>query len=509
MHDSAGKVTIVGAGPGEPGLITLRGFAALERAEVVLYDYLVNPILLRQAGLTGRDDVELVCLGKHGTGRILSQVEINEQMITAAQAGKRVVRLKGGDPAIFGRTAEEIEALEAAGIRYEVVPGVTAALAASSVAGIPLTHRLWASSVAFVTGQECCDKEGETLDVASLARFPGTLVFYMGVTSAPKWSAELIRHGKSPETPVAIVRRCSLPAQEIVTTTLGELPMLLAAGTMRPPAIVIVGEVVRVQSDGSCLAARELFGRTVLVTRPERQATAMIATLSELGAAALVQPAITIGPPSDWGPVDDAIGQLANYDWLVFSSANGVQFFLERILESGSDLRKLGGCRLAAIGPATAEALAEYHLRSDLQPEEYRAEALAEALAGEAQGRRFLLLRASRGREVLADSLTASGGLVEQLVVYQSTDVETADPEIAAALCEGRIDWITVTSSAIARSLAKMLGADLRRARLAAISPLTAEVLTEAGYPPAAVAREYTTDGLLAAILAAERGSAL
>jgi len=511
MSDGAGKVTIVGAGPGDPGLITLRGFAVLSRAEVVFYDYLVNPILLRQAGLLGRGrtDVKLVCLGRHGEGRILSQTEINEQMVTAAKAGKNVVRLKGGDPAIFGRTAEEIAALQEAGIHYEVVPGVTAALAAGSVAGIPLTHREWASSVAFVTGKECCDKDGKSLDLASLARFPGTLVFYMGVTNAPEWSAELVGHGKPADTPVAIVRRCGLPGQAILKTTLGELPTVLAPGKLRPPAIVIIGEVVRVQADADCLTARQLFGRTVLVTRPERQATAMIMLLGELGAAALLQPAIDIDPPADWSGVDAVIGALPTYDWLVFSSANGVHFFLERIMETGGDLRLLAGCQLAAIGPATAEALADYRLQADLLPEEYRAEALAEGLAaaaaGQKAGQRMLLLRASRGREVLAERLTAAGAEVDQVVVYQSNDVAAPEPDIAAALAEGRIDWVTVTSSAIARSLVRLFGDDLKRSRLAAISPLTAEVLTEAGYPPAVVATEYTTDGLIGAILEAEQ----
>ncbi len=507
MRDGAGKVTIVGAGPGDPGLLTLRGFAVLSRAEVVFYDYLVNPIILRQAGLLGRGrtDAKLVCLGRHGEGRILSQTEINEQMVAAAKAGKNVVRLKGGDPAIFGRTAEEIAALEDAGISYEVVPGVTAALAAGSVAGIPLTHREWASSVAFVTGKECCDKDGKSLDLASLARFPGTLVFYMGVTTAPEWSAELVGHGKPADTPVAIVRRCCLPGQEILKTTLGELPTVLAPDKLRPPAIVIVGEVVRVQADADCLTARPLFGRTVLVTRPERQSTDMIMLLGELGAAALLQPAIDIDPPADWSGVDAVIGALSRYDWLVFSSANGVHFFLERIMETGGDLRLLGGCQLAAIGPATAEALADYHLRADLLPDEYRAEALAEGLAAKVAGQRVLLLRASRGREVLAEMLTAAGAHVEQTVVYQSSDVAAPEPDIAAALAEGRIDWVTVTSSAIARSLVRLFGDDLKRSRLAAISPLTAEVLTEAGFPPAVVATEYTTDGLIGAILEAEQ----
>jgi uroporphyrinogen III methyltransferase/synthase len=242
----------------------------------------------------------------------------------------------------------------------------------------------------------------------------------------------------------------------------------------------------------------------VLVSRPERQAKAMVISLGELGAAPMLQPAISIDPPEDWSPVDAAIGRLSSYDCLVFSSANGVDYFMNRILHSGGDLRLLGGCRLAAIGPATSEALANYHLRTDLLPREYRAEALAAELSAEAPGQRMLLLRASRGREVLAEMLTAAGAQVEQVVVYQSTDVAAADPDVAAALAAGRIDWVTVTSSAIARSLVRLFSEDLRQSRLAAISPLTAEVLTEAGFPPAVVASEYTTDGLLAAILGVE-----
>jgi len=506
MRHDAGKVYLVGAGPGDPTLITMRGFTWLRRADVVFYDYLVNPVVLSHAGLLDGDNAstELVCLGRHGHGRILSQTEINDQMIAAARSGKRVVRLKGGDPAIFGRTAEEIAALEAAGIPYEVVPGVTAALAASAYAGIPLTHRDWASSVAFVTGQECLDKESQSLDFANLAKFPGTLVVYMGVTTAPRWSAELMKHGKPADTPVAIVRRCSHPDQQITKTTLGQLPQTLAPGKLRPPAIVIVGEVVRAQAETRWFRQGLLFGRTILITRPTSQSARMVMPFTELGATTLRQPAIEIGPPADWREVDAAIGRLGSFDWLVFSSANGVHYFMKRILEIGHDLRQLGNVQLAAIGPATADALADYHLRADLLPEAYRAEALAEKLAVGATEKRFLLLRASRGREVLAEMLTAAGAVVEQVVVYQSRDVAQPDPEVAAALAEGRIDWITVTSSAIARSLVRLFGDDLRHAQLAAISPLTAGVLAEAGYPPAVVAAQYTTDGLLQAILQSE-----
>ncbi len=497
MPQKNGKVYLVGAGPGDPSLLTLRGRELLQQADAVFYDYLVNPQVLVHT----KPSTEQICLGRHGHGRIHSQEEINALVLEAAQAGKIVVRLKGGDPAFFGRTAEEITSLESANIPYEVVPGVTAASAASSYAGIPLTHREHASSVAFITGQQCRDNDAHPLDLANLAKFPGTLVFYMGVTSAPQWSAQLIKHGKSASTPVAIVRRASLPQQQTVRTTLGELAEVLAPQKMRPPAIIIVGEAVEAETTTKWFQSRPLFGSSVLVTRPVHQATELVECLSNHGAAPLIQPAITIAPPSDWAPADQAIRNLRAYDWLVFSSVNGVEQFITRMDELGFDLRQLGNCQIAAIGPATAKALRQFHLRVDLQPNEYRAEALTEMLAPKTVGKRVLLLRASRGREVLAESLTAAGARVKQVVVYQSNDVEQADPEIMTALEAGQIDWMTVTSSAIARSLVHLFGGALAQTKLAAISPLTAKVLTEAGYPPSVVAKQYTTEGLVDAIL--------
>lgn len=502
MADETGKVYLVGAGPGDPGLLTLRGRELLQQAQVVFYDYLANPSLLGHAS----DEAELVCLGRHGQGRVLAQDEINRQVIAAAQSGKQVVRLKGGDPSIFARAGEEIADLEAAGIAYEVVPGVTAALAASSYSGVPLTHRDHASCVAFITGQLSRskvgrNKQGSALDLANLAKFPGTLVFYMGVTTAPSWASELVEHGKSPDTPVAIVRRCTTPEQQTIETTLGDVPEVLAPRKIRPPAIIIVGEAVSARTANEWFVSRPLFGQTVLVTRPERQATPLLQKLQSLGATTLLQPAIEIKPVDDWSAIDTAIENLPSYDWLVFSSANGVQYFLDRILELGHDLRALSTCQLAAIGPATAEKLAEYHLRADLQPTKYRAEALAEQLAPQAAGKRCLLLRASRGREVLAETLTAAGAAVEQVVVYESRDVTQPQPDVHAALAAGEIDWTTVTSSAIARSLVNLFGDELKQTQLAAISPLTAGVLQEAGYPATLVAEEYTTDGLLREIL--------
>ena len=488
-----GRVFLVGAGPGDPGLITLRGVECLRQADLVLYDYLVNPALLDHAP----PSAEVACLGHHPRPRMIPQDEVNRRMIDAARAGKTVVRLKGGDPHVFGRAAEEIAALRAAGISFETVPGVTAALAVAGYVGIPLAHADHASALALVTGEEKRGKAGPPLDYGLLADFPGTLIFYMGVGSVGRWSDALLHRGKSPDTPVAIVRRCSWSDQETVRATLGTVAQVISERNLRPPAVIVVGEVVSFAPEVSWFTARPLFGVRVLVTRPREQAGALFARLGELGAQVDVQPAIRISDPADWGPVDAALAQLDRYDWLVFSSVNGVRYLLDRLLESRGDVRRLGNVRLAAIGPATAEELTRYRLQADLLPGEYQAEALASALAREAPGRTFLLARASRGREVLAEQITAAGGTVHQIVVYSSTDVEQADPEVAAALSDGRIDWVTVTSSAIARSLARLFGHDLRRTKLASISPITSEVLHELGYEAAVEATEYTMDGLV------------
>ena len=494
---SRGRVYLVGAGPGDPGLVTLRAVECLGRADLVLYDYLVNPQILEHAPETA----ELVCLGRHGQGRIVPQEEINRRLVDEARAGRTVVRLKGGDPAVFAQGAEEAETLATGGIDFEIVPGITTALAAGSYAGIPITHRSLASAVALVTGQESDEKQSPGLDFDALARFPGTLVVYMGVTTAPRWSATLVAAGKPAETPVAVIRRCSWADQTTIRCTLGEVSDVLAKAKLRPPAIVIIGPVTELAETLSWFNARPLFGRTVLVTRPHDGARAMRDRLEESGARVLAAPAIKISDPADWAPVDAAIASLDRYRWLVFSSANGVHYFLHRLIDTGHDMRRLGGVRLAAIGSATAAALESYHLTADLAPEQYRAEALAEALAPEVTGSRVLLARASLGREVLADSLTAAGAEVDQVVVYQSTDVVTPNDEILEALRAGRIDWITATSSAIARSLVNLYGDGLRKARLVSISPLTSTVLRDLGYPPAAEAAQYTTDGVVDAVL--------
>jgi uroporphyrinogen III methyltransferase/synthase len=499
MSHTRGKVFLVGGGPGDPDLLTLRGVQCLAAADVVLYDYLINPNVLAHA----RESAELICVGRHGRDRILSQDEINTLMVEHAQAGRQVVRLKGGDPIVFARIAEELAALEAGGVAYEIVPGITAALAVGSYAGIPLTQGDAASAVALVTGHERDDKP-QALDYQGLARFPGTLVFYMGITTAEHWAGALIAEGKPADTPVAIVRRVSMPDQETLRCTLGTVAAEIERRKLRPPALIVVGDVARSATLHDWFSARPLFGKRVLVTRAAHQAPELVTSLSSLGADVLVQPAIEIGPPDDWSQVDLAIKHLPSIDWLVFSSSNGVRSFLERLLRS-RDLRALAGIRIAAIGPGSADELARYHLKADVVPEEYRAEALAESLASEAKrGARFLLVRASRGREVLAEQLSQSGGQVEQVVVYTSRDVAAAEPEVLSQLADGKIDWVTVTSSAIARSVVRLLGEGLRRTRLVSISPITSATLAELGQEVSAEANPYTMSGIVAAVLAAE-----
>jgi uroporphyrinogen III methyltransferase/synthase len=513
---ASGKVYLVGAGPGDPGLVTLRAVELLRRADVVLYDYLVNPTVLAHC----RPGAELISLGKHGSGRVMSQGEINGLLIDLARSGSVVVRLKSGDPMVFAHAAEELDCLQQNGTPFEVVPGVTAALAAASYAGIPVTHRDSASAVAFVTGQEDADKTDSSLDFAALARFPGTLVFYMGVTTAEHWSQALIAAGKPPSTPVAILRHVSRPDQKRADTTLGEVGRVVREQKLRPPIVFIVGEVAAHGPAWSWFDKRPLFGQRVLVTRPAHQAADLAAPLAELGADVLLQPAILIRPPqirdrieptslplhlraADWATVDRSLELLDRFDWLVFSSSNGVRFLLERLSAIGRDLRLLGQLKIAVIGPGTADELSRFHLRADLVPDEYRAETLADALKSAAAGKRFLLIRASRGREVLAEELIKAGGIVEQIVVYDSVDVESPQPEIAAQMAAGKIDWTTVTSSAIARSLVRMFGDSLHKTKLASISPITSATLRELGFQPGAEAAEYTMPGVVAAITAA------
>ncbi len=490
------KVFLIGAGPGDPGLLTLRGAELLGRCDVVLYDGLSNSQLLAHA-----PRAELICVGKHGQSRIWRQDEIIAEMLRFARDGKIVARLKGGDPAVFARTAEEAEALRTAGIAFEIVPGITAALAAGSYAGIPITHRRYASAVALVTGHEEPDKDESALDWDALARFPGTLVVYMGVTTAGVWTSALMRAGKPADTPAAILRRCSLPDQQTIHCRLDEVAhQLTPASKMRPPVIVIIGEVTRLAHCMSWFDTRPLSGKTVLVTRSEQQADELAEPLRSLGAEVISQPAIEIEPLSSFEQLDREIARLSEYDYVVFSSRNGVQYFMQRFLDVVGDVRDLAWTKIAAVGPRTAEMLATYHIRADVVAKGMSADSLADSLLDEAPDNQFLLVRASRGPDTLAQHLTQAGGEVRSVVAYSHSDVPQPDETIMRRMASGDIQWVTVTSDAIARSVVRMFGQNLHQTRLVSLSPGVSRTLESLGFTVAAQAAQPTMQSLVEAI---------
>ena len=500
-----GRVFLVGAGPGDPGLLTLRGAECLRQADLVLYDGLVNPLLLRHS----HANAERTCRAEGPAGKQIRQEEINRRLVDAAREGKTVVRLKGGDPFIFGRGSEEAAALRLAGIPFEVVPGITAATAAAVYTGISLTHRDHASAVAFITGHEDPAKPTSALDYQSLAHFPGTLVFYMGLHRIEAITTALIAAGKPAMTPACVVCRATQPLQRTVTGTLADLPSLVKAAGLHPPSLVIVGDCVQVRDQARWFEDRPLFGRVIGITRPEDQADDAAHRAYELGALPILLPTIEIAPPADWSAVDDVLTRLDQFDWIVWTSANGVRGLLDRLWQTGGDIRRLSRAKLACIGPATAAVLESYSLRADLVPSEFRAEALASELAPLVAGNRVLWARASRGRDVLPLELQRAGAILEQVVVYQNRDATSLPAHELSQVERGELDWIGLSSPSIARALPHLLTPAAReqigsRTRLASISPVTTAAAREAGLPIAAEATSYTWDGLFQAMIDAE-----
>src|SRR5581483_10318596 len=426
MSDPASPtVFLVGAGPGGPGLLTLRAADVLARADLVLHDQLVPARLLDLANPAA----EKVCVRDLPGHHPDKYPHIHTLLIEAARAGKTVVRLKGGDPLVFGRGGEEAEALRDAGVAYEIVPGVTAALAAGAFLEIPLTHRKYASAVALVTGHELPNKPGNKLDWKALAAFPGTLCIYMGIARLPVIVAELLRYGKDPGTPAAIVERASVGEQRSVFSRLADLEEARRNAGLEAPGLILVGEAVAHRAPHPWFESRPLFGRRVLVTRPPHQAGEIVRRLEHLGAVVYRLSGVEIREPADSAPLDAAIGKLRDggWDWVVFTSANGVHALVRRLEALGRDLRDLGRVRLAAIGPKTAEALREYHLRADVVPDStFSSEGLAGALVPHVAGRRVLLARANRGRELLREEL-GKVAAVEQVTVYDQVDAVAPD----------------------------------------------------------------------------------
>jgi uroporphyrinogen III methyltransferase/synthase len=503
MSARAGVVYLVGAGPGDAGLMTARSLELIAGADAIFYDRLIPPGALVGA----RGDAELVYVGKQPGVPSVPQGEIGERLIEAAGAGKSVVRLKGGDPFVFGRGGEEGEALREAGVEFEVVPGVTAGVAATAYAGIPVTHRDDASAVAFVTGHEDPGKEESALDWEALARFPGTLVFYMGVKRLGQNAASLIAAGRDPEEPAAAIERGTWPGQRTVSATLGTIAEAVEREAVKAPTLIVVGEVVKRRKQLAWLERRPLHGRRVVVTRARAQASGLAATLRVLGAEVVELPAIRVEPRIETAEVRDAVAGLGEYSLVCLTSPNGVRLLFEAMGEGGRDARALAGATVAAIGPGTARALAEGGIAADVVPERFVAEALVEALAEvPVEGKRVLVARAAEARDVLPDALRERGAEVDVVPLYETVREQPGDDEVEAAQ---DADYVTFTSSSTVTNLTKALGDRFPSgARIVSIGPITSETARGRGLKVDVEAERHDVDGLLEALLDDVRHSA-
>ena len=496
---TTGKVFLVGAGPGDPGLITVKGLEALRDADVVVYDRLVNEALLAEA----RPEAELVFAGASLRRNPNRQADINAMLVRFAKAGKQVVRLKGGDPFVFGRGGEEAEALAARGVEFEVVPGITSAIAAPAYAGIPVTDRRASSSFAVITGREDAGREWSRVAWAKLAGGAGTLVILMSVETLESTLAQLRDHGVPASTPVAVVEWGSLPRQRTVEGTLGDIAARVAEAGLGPPSVTVVGDVVRLRSKIGWFESKPLFGMRVMVTRATAQAGSLSRRLRSEGAEPIEVPSIEIRPAPDIQAVDDVVSRVEDFDIAAFTSVNAVDAFFSRLGVLGLDARALGGVTVAAIGPATAAALERQGVRADFAPREYTTAALAQTMPG-VEGKRVLLPRSAIAPADLLELLAARGARVEQVHVYDTvTPGETATR--ARELLEGRrVDVVTFTSSSTVDNLVEALGGDavrlLQETTLASIGPVTTRTAEKHGLHVAVTAEDHTVDGLVDAL---------
>ena len=523
---SIGRVYLVGAGPGDPGLLTVRGRQLLEQAEVVVYDYLASPRLLELAP----PSAERIYVGKQAAAHTLRQEQINQLLVEQARLGRLVVRLKGGDPFIFGRGGEEALALAEAGVEFEVVPGVTSGVAGPAYAGIPVTHRNVATCVGLVAGHETPDKGEPTMDWPALAAWPGTLVFYMGVENLGFICRKLIEHGQAADTPAAAVRWGTTPQQQTVEATLATLAGAVARANLRPPAVIVVGPVVALRGQLAWFERRPLLGRRIVVTRARAQASGLAATLRELGAEVVELPAIRIEPRIDSDEVRRAVGRIGEYALICVTSPNGAHLLFEALGEAGLDARALetgrrrpreacgdpekkqvgggdaakAGTTVAAIGPGTARALAEHGIRADIVPERFVAEALVEALTGiDVDGQPVLITRAAEARDVLPNALRERGAEVDVIALYETV---REDPDSEAIEAAQAADYVTFTSSSTVTNLTEALGERFPgNARIVSIGPITSETARAAGLEVHAEAERHDVDGLLEALLADAR----
>jgi uroporphyrinogen III methyltransferase/synthase len=481
----------------------VKGKECLTAADVIMYDHLASAKLLKYA----RQDAETIYVGKQQGSHALSQDEINNLMVSKAKEGHTVIRLKGGHPFIFGRGGEEAEALAQARIPFEIVPGISSAIAAPAYAGIPLTHRRYTASVAFVTGHEDPNKQHSTVDWSRLATGAGTLVILMGVKNLSRIAEKLIAAGRDPKTPVALVRWGTTPQQTTLVGTLDTIVAQVQAVGLKPPVAIVVGEVVKLRETLNWFEKRPLFRKTVVVTRTREQASELVARLSALGAECLECPTIRVAPPEDWAPLDAAIDRLDTYDWLILTSVNGVSSFFHRLYWRDKDVRALTNVRTATIGPATAKRLRDFGLNSDIIPETYHAESIVEAFKQEPMnGKRVLLPRAKEARPVLPIELRNMGAVVDEIGVYQTEQARENVDVLIKRLEESSIDLLTFTSSSTVRNFKALLPPDrfeslIEGVTVASIGPITADTARKLGFKVDIIAQHYTIDGLCEAII--------
>jgi len=503
---SDGCVYLVGAGPGDPGLLTVRGRDLLAGADAIVYDHLASPRLLDLAG----EDAQMIYVGKQASEHTLSQDEINELLVRLGREGMQVVRLKGGDPFVFGRGGEEALALVDAGVPFEVVPGVTAGVAAPAYAGIPVTNRRFTSSVALITGHETPDKAESDLDYEALARWPGTLAFYMGVKNLPKIAESLVQFGKDPATPAALVRWGTTPRQETATGTLANIAEVAERAGIKPPALIVVGRVVELRDKLKWYERRPLFGRRIVVTRARLQASRLTRQLDRLGAEVIELPAIRIEPPADPAPLDGAVASLSSFNWIIFTSANGVDAFFDALDRAKLDARALAGVRICVIGPGTAASLGRFALRADARPKTYKSADIADTLAAlqDLDSVTILCPRADIAPKDLVEDLASRGAAVTDIAAYR-TVAETPDPKRLDEVFAGDgPDWITFTSSSTVTNFVNAVGLEKLRgcsASLASIGPVTSQTIRSFGLEPSVEAVSHTIAGLVEAILESEK----
>lgn len=504
MTEKKGKVILVGAGPGNSGYLTIRGKEAIQEAEVLIYDYLANPDFVGYAP----EGCETIYVGKKGGDHTMKQEDINQLLVDKALAGNLVVRLKGGDCYIFGRGSEEASELHKNGIEFEVVPGIPAAIGAGATAGIPLTDRRHTSTLAFVTGHEDPTKDETSIEWEHLAKGIGTIVFYMGVKNLPNIVEKLMSNGRSPETPVGVVEWATTSRQRKVQGTLSTITEIVKENKIKPPSLIIVGEVNKLSETLEWFEKRPLYGKTIVVTRSRSQASKLVDGLAIHGATIIEMPTIDIVPPENWKTVDAAIDKIKEYDWLVFTSVNGVDYFFERMFEKGLDARALCGAKIATIGPATSEMVKKYGLVPDFQPKTFVAESIAEGMKekGEIKGKKFLLPRADIAREALPEILRTEGADVDDIPVYRTIPGEFDVESLKKKIEDGEVNGVTFTSSSTAANFVDRLGSDFiltNREKFAALSigPITSDKMRELGMEPAVEADVYTIPGLIEVIL--------